>query len=185
MWLCQLLRQPGGERHVGHGNAELSVLRKARKVRLSGEIFGIRGILAAERERAGVLHSKRAVSDEGENFPDLRVAKPVVLSDCYVGFQLALHAVHCREHCDGRDLAGAPIEVVAGEDVSEKVGFQKFVYRGGEFKERAFHFPSGELGLVVRSEVKAFALGERPGKLPLRVLSAAFLQELHKSPERV
>ncbi len=101
------------------------------------------------------------------------------------GFQLAFNAVHCGEHCDGRDLAGAPVEIVPGEDVAEKMGFQKFVYRRRKLKEGALNFPSCEPCLVVRSEIKTFALGERPGKLSLRVLSAALFQEPHESSERV
>lgn len=132
----------GRERHVGDGNAEFPVLRQAREVRLPAEIFGVRYILFAERERAGILHSERAVSDDGEDFPNLRVAQSVALPDFYVGFQLAFNAVHCGEHCDGRDLAGAPVEIVPGEDVAEKVGFQKFVYRRRELKEGALNFPS-------------------------------------------
>jgi hypothetical protein len=61
---------------------------------------------------------------------------------------LRLHSGHGSQHCDGRDFATLPIEIVAFEDVAKQVSLKVFVNRWREVEQWPLDRATRQLGLV-------------------------------------
>ena len=73
----------------------------------------------------------------------------------------------CRQRRHRQKFAGAPVHVVAGEDVAEEMGFQIFVELRMEIEKTALDRSTAELCLIGGPEINGFPRGKRGRLFPL------------------
>ena len=99
--------------------------------------------------------------ENGYQAPHLSLGQPDIKPDVEMRLQLGVDAFHAGQSRNGGNLPALEIQVVAPEDVSEQVAFQKLIYGGSEGIDCPGDRPSCQACLNFRSKFDAAFVGRQ------------------------
>ena len=136
----------------------------------SDKILGVGGVRFADGEDGPVGGELLGFSGTAHARDDCRalfIRHAVVFCDLEMSLHLRFRFGACRQRRHRQQFAGAPVHVVAGEDVAEEMGFQIFVELRMEIEKTALDGSAAELCLIGGPEINGFPRGKRGRLFPL------------------